>query len=155
MQNGVLFLHTHEGVHASQKYGKPDEHKARKQHYSGANIEQMLTKAYGGSKWRVSKFTNLDLEEIFAAFSAVAVRHANVFTACFLRFHRFPAAPLQLATPACMRNHFQGLYCGNTLSLRPARTTVRHKSWPERHLQWEEQWHGECKSRPGHGDTIK
>ena len=30
MEIGVLFLHIHEGVQASQKYGKPDEHKSRK-----------------------------------------------------------------------------------------------------------------------------
>ena len=47
MQNGVLFLLIHEGVQASQKYGKADEYKSRTQHYSGANREQMLTKAYG------------------------------------------------------------------------------------------------------------
>ena len=37
----------------------------------------------------------------------------------------------------------------------PARKTFRHKSWPERHLEWEEQCHGVCKSIPGHGNTMK
>ena len=36
----------------------------------------------------------------------------------------------------------------------PARTKFRHKSWPERHLQYEEQWQGVCKPRPGHGNTM-
>ena len=78
-----------------------------------------------------------------------------MFTARFLCFRRFPAAPLHLGTLVRTRNHFPGLYCRNTHSLRPSKTTFPHKCWPERHLGWEEQWHGVCKSRAGHGNTIK
>ena len=83
---------------------------------------------------------------------AVAVRYVNVSTACFLRF---PAALWQLGTPARVKDHFPGLYRGNTHSLWPSKTTFPHKSWPERHLEWEEQWHGVCKSRAAHGNTKK
>ena len=83
---------------------------------------------------------------------AAAVRHANVFTARFLCFRRFA---LQLGTPARINNHFAELYCGNTHSTRPRKTTFARKSWAERHLQWEKQWHGTCKSRAGPGNTMK
>ena len=35
MENGILFLHIHEGVQASQKYGTPVEYKSGKQHHGG------------------------------------------------------------------------------------------------------------------------
>ena len=50
---------------------------------------------------------------------AVAMRHANVFTAPFLCFRSFPVAPSQLKTPARMKKHFPRLYSGKTHSLRP------------------------------------
>ena len=40
MRNAALFLYIHEGVQPSQNYGKPDEYKSKKQHYSGANRER-------------------------------------------------------------------------------------------------------------------
>ena len=43
MQNGILFLHIHEGVQASQKYGKPDEYKCTKPQYDGGNREPKNT----------------------------------------------------------------------------------------------------------------
>ena len=46
-----------------------------------------------------------------------------------------------------MKNHFPGLFCGNTDSLRPSKKEISRKSSPERHLEWVEQWHGVCKSR--------
>ena len=52
---------------------------------------------------------------------AVAVRHANVFTAPFLCFRSFPAAPSRLKTPACMKNHFPGLYSGKPTRCGPER----------------------------------
>ena len=115
----------------------------------------MLTIAYGGSRWRVSEFTNLDLEEIFAAFPAVAVLQ-----------------PVCLPLVSCVFVVSMQLHCSWRLLLAwwitskdcieetvavcgPARTIFRHSSWPERHLQWEEQWQGVCKSRPRHGNTTK
>ena len=43
-QNGVLFLHIHEIIQTSQKYGKSDKYKFRKQRYGGANREQNYEK---------------------------------------------------------------------------------------------------------------
>ena len=43
MRNDVLFLNIHEGVQASQKYGKTDEYKSRKQQYASANRGQTKT----------------------------------------------------------------------------------------------------------------
>ena len=86
---------------------------------------------------------------------AVSVHYANVFTAPFLCLRRFPAAPSQLKTPARPKNHVPGRYCGKTHWLRPSQTTCSHKSWPERHVQWEEQRHGVCKSRAAHENTMK
>ena len=40
MRNAALFLYIHEGVQPSHNYGKPDEYKSKKQHYSGANRKQ-------------------------------------------------------------------------------------------------------------------
>ena len=86
---------------------------------------------------------------------AVAIHHANLFTAYFLCFRRFPAAILQLETPARMKNCFPGRYGGNIHSLVPSKTTFPQKPWPERHLQRNEQWYDVCKSRAGHGNTLK
>ena len=85
---------------------------------------------------------------------AVAMRHANVFTARFLCFRSFPVAPSQLKTPDRMKKHFPRLYSGKTHSLRPRKTTFSHQSWPERHLQREEQWHDVCKFRAAPGNTM-
>ena len=65
MQNGALFLHTHEGVLSSQKYGKPDKYKSRKQHYAAltgskntknltsTSLENNITAAEAGRKiWK-------------------------------------------------------------------------------------------------------
>ena len=114
----------------------------------------MLTKAYGGSRWLHKPLLWRNLCHI-ALHNAVSVRHANVFIAHFQWFRRSPVSPLQLGNPARMKIHFPGPYCGNNHSLRPSKMTYPHKSWPERHLEWDEQWHGVCKSRPGHGNTMK
>ena len=74
----------------------------------------------------VDDFTNLYLAKNLcqiASQKAVAVRHANVFTARLLCFRRFPVAPLQLGSPARNKIHFPGLYCENTHSLRPSKMT--------------------------------
>ena len=88
---------------------------------------------------------------------AVAVCHASVFTAPFLCFCSFSAAPSQLKSSASMKNHFPGLYCGNSHSLLPSKTTFPRQSCPGRHLQREEQreWYDVCKSRAAHGNTMK
>ena len=54
-----------------------------------------------------------------------------------------------------MKDHFPGLYCRKTHSLRPRKTTFSHQSWLERHLQREEQRHDVCKSRAAHGNEMK
>ena len=98
----------------------------------------MLTKGYSGWRGRDSEFTNIYLEEIIAKFpcrKVVAVHQVIVYTARILCFYRFPAAPLQPRTPACMENHFPGPHCGKTHSLRPNKTIFPHKSWPDRRLQ--------------------
>ena len=86
---------------------------------------------------------------------AVAVRHASVFTAPFLCFCRFSAAPSQLKSSASIKNHFPGLCCGNSDYLLPSETTFPRQSCPGRHLQREEQWFDVCKSRAAHGNTMK
>ena len=44
MRKDVLFLHIHEGLQASKKYGKLVEHKSNKHHYSGANMKKKYGK---------------------------------------------------------------------------------------------------------------
>ena len=103
-------------------------------------------------------FTNLYFEKIFAKSLCrkqlpLATPMCSPLVSCV--FRRFPAAPLQLGSPACMKIHFPGLYRGNTHSLWPSKTTFPNKSWPERHLEWDEQWHPVCKSRAGPENSMK
>ena len=127
----------HESLHwMRSQYGKSDEYKPGKQHHRDANRQQMLMKAYTEWRWRVNEFTNLFLQDIFAKYPCrkqLPFATPMLFAVRFLCFRSFPEAPLQLRTPARIKNNFPGLCCGNPRSLWPRTTIFRPKSWPERH----------------------
>ena len=107
----------HYGVaNTAQMYWKPDDYKSTKQHYGGDNREQQYGKPLTSTNlenmkaslkcfrrpsvdeddgWASSQTSTMKLRQIGLQEAVVgSIRHANVFTARFLCFSRFPAVPL-------------------------------------------------------------